>query len=318
MYPTQYQKLEKDRQALVEGVLEQMEKGSLFWKQPWNPEALAPYNPASGTIYQGGNRLRLTIAVMQKHYTDPRWMTFNQIRDKGYHLKKGSKGIALEKWIFDKEVTVEENGVKRRERVELDHPIVNRFVVFNGSQVAELPQYQAAMRQSGIADRLKESAECPVHEDAQSEAYYDPGKDEIHVPIREVFHSEEGFAATLAHEMIHATGHPDRLNRTFGTWGLGVPDENYCREELRAEIGSMFLMSDLGINQDSSIETDLKQRGAYIQGFYSLLKKDPNELFRAAKDASAAADRIKERYLQRYPNPQIQPLLKGKTKELRL
>ena len=80
----------------------------------------------------------------------------------------------------------------------------------------------------------------------------------------------------------------------------------------------MFLMSDLGISQDSSIETDLKQRGAYIEGFYSLLKKDPNELFKAAKDASAAADRIKERYLQRYPNPQIQPLLKEKTKELRL
>jgi Zincin-like metallopeptidase len=49
------------------------------------------------------------------------------------------------------------------------------------------------------------------------------------------------------HELGHSTGHPDRLNRDlahpFGS-------EGYAREELRAEIASLILGSEVGLGYD--------------------------------------------------------------------
>ena len=69
-------------------------------------------------------------------------------------------------------------------------------------------------------------------------------KDEIVLPLRESFKDSESFLSTALHEMIHSTGHESRLNRKkenmFGS-------SEYAKEELVAELGSVFLQGDLGI-----------------------------------------------------------------------
>ncbi len=57
------------------------------------------------------------------------------------------------------------------------------------------------------------------------------------LPNQDLFINDLALASTLLHEMAHSTGHKERLDRDL-TGEFGSP--NYAREELRAEISSMF------------------------------------------------------------------------------
>ena len=72
-------------------------------------------------------------------------------------------------------------------------------------------------------------------------------RDYIQVPCREQYKDIMEFYSTLFHEMIHSTGHRDRLGRLdCGTKIAGFGSEEYSKEELIAEIGSAFLMNHIG------------------------------------------------------------------------
>jgi putative DNA primase/helicase len=96
------------------------------------------------------------------------------------------------------------------------------------------------------------------------------------LPGKAQFASAANYYATALHELGHWTGHASRLNRDlahpFGSVG-------YAREELRAEITSMILGSELGIGHDPA------QHAAYVGSWIKVLTKDPFEIFRAAADA---------------------------------
>lgn len=126
------------------------------------------------------------------------------------------------------------------------------------------------------------------YEEKGDRAYYSPSEDKITLPPMTTFHSEYGYYATKLHESCHATGHSSRLNRDienrFGS-------QKYAIEELRAEIGSSFLMAELGLEAD---ETHVNNHKAYIQSWISELKNDPKVLFDAIKDADEIVDYIKD------------------------
>ena len=89
--------------------------------------------------------------------------------------------------------------------------------------------------------------------------------------------------------MCHATGHNTRLNRNllneFGS-------EEYAREEMRAEISSSMLSAELGIPVS---EANTENHLSYVQSWITVLKNDPNELFRAIKDAEGIIDYVEEK-----------------------
>src|SRR5215469_6802862 len=93
----------------------------------------------------------------------------------------------------------------------------------------------------------------------------------------------------------HWTGHHSRLNRETlnKSRGFSTTDEYYSREELVAEIGSMMLAAEKGIPHDPA------QHAAYVSSWIKALKEDKNEIFRAASAASAAADYVLGRNLNR-------------------
>ncbi|GAB3910088.1 zincin-like metallopeptidase domain-containing protein [Mucilaginibacter boryungensis] len=79
---------------------------------------------------------------------------------------------------------------------------------------------------------------CPPIRHGKLQAYYDTQKDYIGLPRQKLFSIAESYYATLFHELIHATGHESRLAQKkimdFGKYG----SEQYCVEELTAEIGA--------------------------------------------------------------------------------
>ena len=71
-----------------------------------------------------------------------------------------------------------------------------------------------------------------------------PISDRILIAPRVTFRSDESFTRVLLHEMAHSTGHPSALDRPSNT-DFGSPE--YAKEELVAELGSLFASADLGI-----------------------------------------------------------------------
>lgn len=286
----------ESRREIVQKIINMMEKEGFFGNMSsWNRAALCPQNPLSGTKYKGGNRIRLMQEVIENGYTDPRWATLRQYKEKGYYPKKGEKGVLCEKWIFSREKTIiNELGKKEKILEALDNPVVSYFKVFNAEQIQNFPKYISEVKEytevNKLSDQLIETSECPILEAAQSRAFYSPGKDKIVLPLRGEFKNEVSFLQTLIHEMGHSTGHESRLNRNF-SGDFGSPE--YAKEELRAEIASVFTALDLGVALTAEHYED---HSDYLKSWITVLKNDHNELFRACSDA----EKISEHLIQNY------------------
>ena len=122
-----------------------------------------------------------------------------------------------------------------------------------------------------------------------SQAYYKASNDEVHLPKRADFKSMQEFYSTALHEIGHSTGHETRLNRDLSG---GFGSEKYAMEELRAEIASIFMEQDVGIEAS---EGRLQNNAAYLQSWKEEIKENPNALFTAITDADKIAKYVSER-----------------------
>ena len=94
---------------------------------------------------------------------------------------------------------------------------------------------------------------------------------------------------TFGHELlaslfVNESCYPSRLNRQTLNESYRFGDHSYAKEELRAELASVFLAAERGIPHNP------EQHAAYVGSWIETLKSDKNEIFRAAKDAHVAAD----------------------------
>lgn len=296
----------ENRKAIVEKLIEQMEQGYAPTRAAWCQAATGrPYNPISDAFYKGGNRLRLMIAAQEQGFSDTRWMTFQQATENNYRIAGGAKGVLLEKWIFyrdverigeDGEPVIGEDGKPEMVKEKLDHPKVHYFRVFNGEQVIGLPKLEPKILAedyfSRTAEAFEKSSKCPIFYEQQDRAYYSPTEDKIHLPPKEAFKNNETRLSVLLHEMAHSTGHEARLNRPLGHKFGSV---EYAKEELNAELSSVFLETQLNIAMDADSEM-LKDHANYVKSWISILKDNPNELFIACAHAEGITDYLMENY----------------------
>ncbi len=106
-----------------------------------------------------------------------------------------------------------------------------------------------------------------VKEVESNNAYYSLVNDSIHLPLITQFKSEAEALDVFAHEATHSTGHESRLKRNLdGNYG----SEKYSKEELVAEIGSLFFMLESGKLTDEILENKL----AYIKGYLKKIRTD--------------------------------------------
>ena len=115
-------------------------------------------------------------------------------------------------------------------------------------------------------------------------AYYNGSSDRIYLPLKEAFFSEYEYNATALHELSHATGAPERLNRKQGN-GFGSPE--YAYEELVAEISSSFMGEHLQFEQTKE---HIQNHIAYVQSWIQSIQNEPDILIRAIREAENAAN----------------------------
>ncbi len=269
-------------------IVEALEGGVRPWLKPWDVQHAAgrvsrPLRH-SGEPYQGINILMLWASAEEQGFTCPYWLTFRQAKELGGFIRKGEKGSpVVYANTFTKTETVE-NG----EEVESQIPFLKAYTVFNADQVEGLPErfYQKAeapkeeITRIEQADRFFAATEADIRTGG-TRAFYAIGPDYVRMPPIECFRDAESYAATLAHETVHWTRHPSRLDRDLGRkrWG----DAGYAMEELVAELGAAFLCADLAITPE--VRDD---HASYMDHWLEVLKQDKRAIFTAASLASRA------------------------------
>ncbi len=268
-------------QNIADLLITQIEAGTAPWQKPWDAEkSVRPHNALTQNAYKGGNALYLQALQTLNGYEDPRWMTYKQAQSVGAQVRKGEKSSTIVHYKFEetkKEKQPDGSVIEVTEK--LDRPRAFEAKVFNAEQIDGLEPYQApelTWQPNEKAEALLAASNAIIKHDEIDEAYYSPSKDEIHLPSKTAFPDETKYYGTALHELGHWTGHSDRLDRDLsGRFG----SESYAKEELRAEIASML------IAQDTGVPNEPHNNAAYVKSWVKVLKDDPAEIARAARDA---------------------------------
>lgn len=282
---------------IADKLIAALQAGTSPFQKPWTdidgPAFTIPINPSSGKNYRGMNSLWLSM----QGYNDPRWLTLKQASFLGYKVTEGAKATLINfvkthdiKAIRDDEGNkIKEDGKTKVSVTELDKPKIMNAWVFNAQQIEGMPSLESYL-EGKIAEQkwtpIERAESLLMQSKAQighggNEAYYSKFKDAIQLPLRAQFETEKQYYAVALHELGHWTGHKTRLDRPMeGKFG----SESYAREELRAEIASLMIGSELGIGHDFG------QHAAYVGNWIKILQNEPFELFKASADAQRIFD----------------------------
>lgn len=301
--------------------MKNLNEGAGIWRAGWSMPKV-PESAITKKQYHGINNVTLSLVSMSRGYGDYRWVTFNQMQEKGWTFKTDEEGNSLGKGagvsieyfdLIDKQtgkrldksvldgMTIEEKNDYFAQNVK---PIRKFYRVFNGDIINGIPALEKTeINPMEKVDRVEQLLDYWNENEAKivyggSQAYYRPKTDEIHLPNREKFFSMQEFYSTALHELGHSTGHESRLNRNIENL-FGTPD--YALEELRAEIASMFIEQDLEIQVDAEHK---RNNSAYIAAWKQEIKDNPNALFTAITDADKIAKYVSLKVQQK--NNQVQ------------
>lgn len=260
---------------------------------PWRRSAGAlhlPENALTGKAYTGINILNLWVTAELRNYATPLWATYRQWAERGAQVRKGEKAATI---IFYKEFEVEadpDEGDDGKRRVARASSVFNAAQV-DGFVVPDVAGDLGPVARLAEADRFVGATGARV-EHGGDRAYFRSDTDHIQMPSEGLFMGtktmtrDEGYYATLVHELVHWTGPSHRLDRQMGK---RFGDKAYAAEELIAEIGAAFLCAELGITQ--SVRPDHAQ---YLANWLQLLKDDSRAIFTAAARASEAAAYLRQ------------------------
>jgi antirestriction protein ArdC len=287
------------RQEVTDNIVALLEKGVAPWQKPWNAQSqlAMPVNPTTDRAYRGGNAIHLLAVGLQRNYEDPRWMTYKQASEHGWQIRRGEKGTQIEFWDVKTQSDASKPSGQSAEKLkdseqspgDSGQRLVHRvYTVFNARQIEGLPALNPVTREpfevAEAGERILKNSGAKMLHDQADRAFYDRRRDAIHLPPKEAFKDAPGYYGTALHELSHWTGHPNRLDRWTLNDNYRFGDTKYAKEELRAELASVFIAAEKGIPHDP------ENHAAYVGSWIQALKQDKNEIFRAAHDASKAAD----------------------------
>lgn len=287
-------------------IIELLEAGTIPWQKPWTSSGI-PRNLLSKRPYRGINILLLNSL----NYTNNLFLTWKQIKTIGGSVLKGEKGHIV---IFTKMIETDEMTKNNKRKLK---PLLRYYKVFNIEQCVDIPielipTLKAPLLPLYICeDVIANMQNKPVIKFDGDNAFYHPALDYINMPNIHKFNTIEEYHGVLFHELIHSTGHPNRLNRKEINEPIVFGSESYSIEELTAEMGSCFLKSHCGLNIDN-----LANNAAYIQNWLELLRDDKRFIIQASTRAQKAVEYILNENIEELMDKSIETLIEENEMEL--
>lgn len=326
------------RQQLTDKFVAALEEGRIPWQRPWNEVAIplsTPINAITEKAYQGGNRLVLTLTQMDKSYTDPRWVTFNQAKILGGSVAKGEKGTQIEFWrekpFFErKDVDVKLGGSTVTVKSEKDGQVtlaggrtlpVSAFSVHHDGKEYGWGQAERKLNTLvGQTHTLFNVGQCqdlkiepltptpesklPMHERGELllEGMKKDGVRFIEVPNRAYYQSASDTISLPPRDdfkseaLFYGTALHESAHATGNEKRLNRDvGKNEFGSEGYAKEELVAEMTSAFLAAETGIPHDMEDHKAYIQSWAQALKNDKNEIFRAAKLADQAANYMHDR-----------------------
>jgi antirestriction protein ArdC len=264
---------------VTDRIIAKLKQGVVPWRKPWvNGQPPVAINWMTQKPYRGINQWLLEPGE---------YATILQINEAGGRVKKGEKASIV---VFWKWIEKEDEETGEVEKI----PFLRYYSVFEiNTQVEGLQSKRKPVQQfdhdpiEAGEKIVREYVNKPEIRYAPGQAYYHKGLDYISVPPLKDFPNPNEFYSVLFHEMIHSTGHPDRLNRKGIATPAAFGDQDYSKEELVAELGAAMLCSLAGIE-----DTTIDNSAAYIQSWINQLENDSRLIIHAAAQAQKALNYI--------------------------
>jgi len=290
-------------QLITDSALQLLDKGIVFWREPWNGPSDSPQNlwahlktkQGHRGVYQGVNTFSLHGRRLLRGYNSPWWVTPLQATKLGGKVmesqlyKNGGPGGSLVVYWDMTEKTKADGTTKK-----------NFFLKFTSVyHVDQCEGLDGTIPPEEIVPRVftpHEMAEqiivgrphpAPITHDGGNRAYYRPINHTIHMPHAQCFESATAYYSTLWHEVTHSTGIDlQRYKAGDATFG----SDPYAFEELVAEMGATALCAHCGMENQG----DFDQSAAYLAGWVSRFKEKRDLLYKAA----AAAEKSRKYLLK--------------------
>ncbi len=255
--------------------------------------------------YNGVNAFVLGLASIIKDFNSNYWLTSFQAHQIGEEqgknvlVKKGEHGFPLVHWhTWEKkdketgEVILDENG-KPKIGCSLSYWTVFNCDQFEWDGIAvkeckvdpiETPDLETMLQADEFLTQSYKGGAPKIRHDRMGKynCYY-PMLDEVAMFPYATFKGVDEYFSTLAHELVHSTGHESRLNRKSS---CDMHTQSYANEELVAEVGASMLTGLAGIN------TTLENSGAYLGSWLSRFKDKKTQLYKAFTTAQKAVNWI--------------------------
>ena len=183
-------------------IIAALEAGTPPWRRPWDREQAGgptmPHNATTGARYRGINTLVLGMSPLAFMTCDPRWATYKQAADRGWQVRKGSRGTP---GFFYKKIEVgdREGGSEDGRKVI---PLLRSFTLFHASQIEGIPPYvalgveEAPWREPEAAATIARNSRAVIRVGGDR-AFYSLSTDHVQLPPKFSFRSPAAYASVV-------------------------------------------------------------------------------------------------------------------------
>jgi len=288
-------------------VIDGLTKEGLSWFKPWcGAGGLdTPVNAVTGYAYNPINSWLLGAEARQNGYQYNEWITPKECIKQKLNFK-GQKTSQVFTWFVnyydDKGKKWTEAQIKKAGLNKADFKQYFAFsyhLVFNIDQVGLAPKWSKKVEAKDELDfEPHQKSDNVINTYVTREnlalthggnsAYYSPSEDRVNMPRKESFIDSDSYYKVMFHELAHSTGAKKRIGRKGITGTVKFGSVTYSKEELIAEISSMYCVHTLGLNpKDGDANSQ-----AYIKGWCKYLKDNVKECTFAMTAASKAVKYI--------------------------
>lgn len=271
-------------------ILAKIKEGTLPWRQPWSEKLifedfdnLELTNYVSGKPYRGANFFNCLL------FGDgaTEFITEKQAEERGGRIVNHKAYIPICYFVRSKVVTPvkvkDQSGNEQIVNIEDVLMGLKWYRVYPLSATADVkpiirknekPEVKPKEKPKGLEFSPIKAAEQiinaypkpPTIKHEGKDAVYSAARDLVKMPPKTAFNGVPEYYCTLFHELIHSTGHPNRLDRlvpaNFGT-------KPYAAEELVAELGASFLCAICRIDYFT-----LDNSAAYLKNWSTKLENE--------------------------------------------